>query len=311
LPRRSVQLADPPRIHAGPSRTIRLADGRTLGFDDSGTPTGVPVLFFHGFGSSRILRHPDDSVADDVGVRLISPDRPGIGLSTRLARRRLLDWPRDVEELINAEGIDRFAILAWSGGGPYALACAWVMPERVSAISLVSSAAPLTGVPDADYLYPFHRVASRAAGYAPWIIRMAMWRWARGQRSDPHRHLDLAIESMIQADQQILRNPRMRAVMIANAAELHRQGGKGLYDEALVMARRWGFPLNQVSVPVRVWHGEADDTVPADMGRYLARVIPDCRATFLPGEGHHLLYDRWREILSALRHEALRSRPDG
>ncbi|MEA2621324.1 MAG: hypothetical protein QOH61_234 [Chloroflexota bacterium] len=296
---------------ASPSQTLRLSDGRTLGFDEVGSSYGTPVLFFHGFGSSRVLRHPEDSIASDLGIRLLAPDRPGIGLSTRQPRRRLMDWPADVKELVDALGIDRFAVLAWSGGGPYALACAWAMPDRVSAIGLVSSAAPLAGVRDATYLYRMHRVASRAAGYAPWMIRLAMWRWARGQRSDPQRHLDEAIESMIEADQQILADPRLRAVMIANATELHRQGGKGLYDEALIMARRWGFPLESVSVPVRVWHGEADVTVPAEMGRYLARVLPDCQATFYPGEGHHLLYDRWREILATLRRDATRSRPDG
>lgn len=291
-------------------RTIRLRDGRLLGYDDFGAAGGVPVLFFHGFGSSRVLRHPEDSIAGDLGLRIIAPDRPGIGLSSRLARRRLLDWPADLEQLVDACGIDRFAILAWSGGGPYALAVASAMPQRVSVVGLVSSSAPLSGVRDATYLYPLHRVASRAAGYAPWMIRLAMWKWARGQRSDPEAHLRAAIESMIEADQQILRDPALQAVMIANATELHRQGGKGLYDEALVMARRWGFPLDQVNVPVRVWHGEADDTVPVEMGRYLARVLPDCRATFYPGEGHHLMYDRWREILSAVGREAARGRSE-
>lgn len=292
------------------SRSIRLRDGRTLGYDDFGQPGGVPILFFHGFGSSRVLRHPEDSIASDLGVRVIAPDRPGIGLSTRLARRRLLDWPVDLEQLLDSCGVRRFGVLAWSGGGPYALAAAWAMPDRVSVVGLVSSAAPLAGVRDANYLYPMHRVASRAAGYAPWMIRLAMWNWARGQRSDPEGHLQAAIESMVEADQQILRNPAMRAVMIQNATELHRQGGKGLYDEALVMARPWGFPLDQVQVPTRVWHGEADVTVPADMGRYLASVLPECSATFYPGEGHHLLYDRWTEILAVLGRDAARARSE-
>lgn len=295
---------------AGSARTIRLRDGRTLGYDDFGAPGGVPILFFHGFGSSRLLRHPVDGIATDLGVRVIAPDRPGIGLSTRLARRRLVDWPADLQQLLDACGIERFGILAWSGGGPYALACGWAMPERVSVIGLVSSAAPLSGVRDANYLVPMHRVASRAGVYAPWMIRIAMWNWARGQRADPEAHLEAAIESMIEADQQILADPALRAVMIANATELHRQGGKGLYDEALIMARRWGFPLEQVHVPVRVWHGESDVTVPPDMGRYLARVLPDCRATFYPGEGHHLMYDRWAEILSALGRETARGRTE-
>lgn len=278
-----------------------LPDGRLLGYDDVGPSDGVPILFFHGFGSSRVLRFPDDELAASLGVRLIAPDRPGIGYSTPRPNRRLVDWPTDVQRLADACRIDRFGIVAWSGGGPYALATAWAVPDRVSVAGLVSSAAPLSGVRNAKYLYRRHRVASRAAGYAPWTIRLAVWRWARQQRSDPEGRLEEAIQSMVEADQQILADPRMRAVMIANAAEMQRQGRRGLYDEALIMARRWGFPLDHVRVPVRLWHGEADVTVPVEMGRYLAGVLPRCTATFYPGEGHHLFYDRWSEILTTLR----------
>jgi pimeloyl-ACP methyl ester carboxylesterase len=287
------------------SQVIRLSDGRTLGFDDFGSPGGYPILFFHGFASSRVLRHPDDSIAGELGLRMIAPDRPGIGYSTRQPRRRLVDWAADVDQLASAVGIGRFGVLAWSGGGPYALACAWAMPQRVSAVAVVSASAPLAGVPDAKYLYRMHRVASRAAGYAPWMIRLAMWRWARAQRSDPQRQLDEAIESMVAADQAILQDPRLRAVMLANTTELQRQGGRGLYDEALVIARRWGFPLSAIRVPVHVWHGEADVTVPAEMGRYIAQAVPGSRSTFYPQEGHHLLYDRWAEILTTLAQEGM------
>ena len=282
------------------TRVITLADGRRLGYDDFGDPDGRAVLFFHGFGSSRVVRHPDDSIAAEVGVRMIAVDRPGIGYSTGRPGRRLLDWPADVEQLADALGFDRFGILGWSGGGPYALACAWSLPARVSVVGLVSAAAPLSGVRAASYTHRTHRVASRAADYAPWMIRLAMWRWARAQRSDPERHLEEAIESMIEADRAVLEDPKLRAVMIANAQELYRQGGRGLYDEALVMARPWGFRMEGISVPVRIWHGEADPTVPVGMGRHMARAIPGSIATFYPGEAHHLVYDRWREILAGL-----------
>jgi pimeloyl-ACP methyl ester carboxylesterase len=288
------------------ARTIRLRDGRLLGYDELGDPDGVPFLYFHGFGSSRVLRHPDESIAAESGIRLLAVDRPGIGLSTRQPGRRLLDWPRDIEQLADALGLDRFGIVAWSGGGPYALACGWSLPHRVTLIGLISAAAPLAGVgmSGADYLYPRYRVARRAADHAPWMIRLAMWRWARAQRSDPERHLDDAIEGMVEADRAVLEDPELRAVMIANATELYRQGGSGLYDEALVMARPWGFMLPGVTVPIRIWHGTDDTAVPVGMGEYLHLAIPASQATFYAGEGHHLVFDRWREILVALAAEA-------
>jgi pimeloyl-ACP methyl ester carboxylesterase len=297
--RRSLAAPGPP------SQRITLRDGRALGFDDFGDPNGVPVLFFHGFGSSRVVRHPDDSIATELGARIIAVDRPGIGLSTRLPNRRITDWPRDVEELMDRLGIDRCAIVAWSGGGPYALACGWQMPERISVVGLISAPAPLSGVPGSSgYTWPRHRAMSRTADHAPWVIALAMWRWSRQQRSDPARQLDEAIAGMVEADREILGDPALRAVMIANAAEMYRQGNGGIYDEALCMARPWGFPIEGVSVPVRIWHGVRDQVVPVGMGRYMARVVPGAVATFFPNEGHHFVYDRWREILGVIVAEA-------
>jgi pimeloyl-ACP methyl ester carboxylesterase len=293
-------------VELGPeSRRITLADGRRLGFDDFGDPDGTPVLFFHGFGSSRVVRHPDDDIAAELGARVIAIDRPGIGLSTRQPGRRVTDFPRDVAELLDVLGIERCSIVAWSGGGPYALACAWQMPERFSVVGLISAPAPLSGVPGSTgYTWPRHRAMSRTADHAPWVIALAMWQWSRQQKSDPQKHLDEAIGGMVEADREILGDPALRAVMIANASEMYRQGSGGVYDEALCLARPFGFPIGGVTVPVRIWHGAQDQVVPVGMGRYLQRNIANAVATFFPHEGHHFVYDRWREILGVIVAEA-------
>jgi pimeloyl-ACP methyl ester carboxylesterase len=291
----------------GPSsRQVTLSDGRRLGFDDFGDPDGTPVLFFHGFGSSRVVRHPDDDIARQLGARIVAVDRPGIGISTRQSNRRVTDWPQDVEQLLDILGIERCSIAAWSGGGPYALACGWRIPERLSVIGLISSPAPLSGVPGSTgYTWPRHRAMSRTADHAPWVIALAMWRWSRQQRADPAKQLDDAIAGMIEADREILGDPALRAVMIANAAEMWRQGNRGVYDEALCMARPWGFPIAAVTVPVRIWHGVRDRVVPVGMGRFLERTIANAVATYYPNEGHHFVYDRWREILAVIVAESL------
>jgi pimeloyl-ACP methyl ester carboxylesterase len=136
------------------------------------------------------------------------------------------------------------------------------------------------------------------------VIGLAMWHWSRAQKSDPEKQLDAAIAGMVDADREILGDPALRAVMIANAAEMYRQGNGGIYDEAICMARPWGFPVEGVNVPVRIWHGARDLAVPVGMGRYLERTLPNAVATFYPHEGHHFVYDRWREILGVLIAEA-------
>jgi pimeloyl-ACP methyl ester carboxylesterase len=282
------------------SRTIRLSDGRALGYVEYGEPAGRSVLFFHGFGSSRLVRHPDDSIAASLGLRMIAVDRPGIGLSTPRPGRRLLDWPRDVAQLLDLLRIERLTVVGYSGGAPYALACAFAWPDRVELCGLVSGPAPLAGVAGADYMYRVHRTAARAADRAPWMLRLAMWNWARIQLCDPERHLDAAVAGMIESDRLVMADPALRELMLRNASELYRQGRRGMYDEALVLARPWGFRPEDVRVPVVLWHGELDPTVPPAMARHIARSIPGCQARFYPGEGHHLVYERWREILATL-----------
>ena len=280
-------------------RVVRLADGRDLGFTERGDPHGLPVLFFHGFGTTRVVCPPGDS-AQRLGVRLISVDRPGLGLSHAQPGRRLLDWPRDVAEFTQLLGIDRFAIVGWSGGGPYALACARMLPERVSSVALVSAPAPLAASSEAGYLRPFDRRAVRAADHAPWVIRLAMWHWGRGQRRDAEGFFERSVADMCDADQAVLAEPELRGRMIANSAELYRQGGRGMYDEALVLARPWGFELTDLRTSIDIWHGVRDEVVPLPMANHLTEAIPNARLRLFPEEGHHLLYTHWPKILAAL-----------
>jgi pimeloyl-ACP methyl ester carboxylesterase len=281
-------------------RLITLPDGRRLGYTEFGDPDGRAVFFFHGFGTSRVICPPDVQTAVDVGVRLIAVDRPGIGLSDPRPGRRLLDWPIDVATMADRLGIGPFSVIGWSGGGPYALACGYALPERVAAIGLVSSPAPLAGIAERGYLRRLDRNAVRAAGRAPVLIRLALWHWGRPQRRDAERFFEASVAEMCAADQQILGDSVIRQRMIDNSTELYRQGGRGMYDEALVLARPWGFEVSELTVPVYLWHGERDETVPLGMAEYLARAIPTATVNIDSDEGHHLLYRRWPEILAAL-----------
>lgn len=300
-------LSPPSESYAPPAfrwreqdRVTMLNDGRRLGYAQYGDPAGRPVLFFHGLGTSRVICPPDDDLARSLRVRLIAVDRPGIGLSDPLPGRRLLDWPHDVAQLANNLKLDRFAIVGWSGGGPYAAACGHTLADRVRIVGLVSSPAPISGVPKADYLRRFDRTAALFTKRAPWMVRLALWHWGRPQRRDPVRFFDESVADMCAADQDVLADPSLRMMMIANSAELYRQGGRGMYDEALALARKWGFRPADIRAPVHIWHGEQDDTVPVSMAHYMARAIPRSVATIYPDEGHHILFSRWPEILAAL-----------
>jgi pimeloyl-ACP methyl ester carboxylesterase len=282
--------------------TTRLADGRTLAYEEWGDPAGTPILFTHGFGDSRLTRHPDDSIAERLGVRLITVDRPGIGGSDPKRVKAVAERADDLRELAGALGIERFAVLGWSGGTPTALACGARFPERVAAVGVAAGFAPFER--EGAYEGLNARMARGLPGIrkAPWLARLFMAQAARGYRRDPEKAFEQQFgEQMTAPDRAVMAEPGVRDNMLAGAVEAHRQGSKGMaLDMQLLFARQWGFDLADVRVPVRLWFGDADDLTPPQMGRYLAERLPDAELTMYPGEAHMLVLTHWQEILQSL-----------
>ena len=260
--------------------TIALPDGRQLAYAEFGDPDGEPVFYFHGFPGSRAQAAPASPIARELGVRVIAPDRPGMGASDPLPRRKLVDWPADVVALADALGISEFAVFGISGGGPYAAACAAKIPERVRAASIVSSVAPLEATSSRGFRLPF-----QLSRYAPPLAKLLFWWQGRGAEDS----LDAAVEARAAdasaADAEYWRAPFGRAVLLSTGPATENGVGP-LVREAAIYARPWRFDLGGIAVPTFVWHGEADENVPVEMGRYLADRIPTRRTHVLPGEGH-------------------------
>lgn len=277
---------------------IRLQDGRCLSYAEYGSPSGRPVLYFHGLPGSRLQRPPEISPALRRKVRLITIDRPGMGHSTFLPGRRFLDWPNDVQELANALGIDRFAVIGVSGGGPYAAACAYGIPNRLSAVALVSSLSPFTRPGIARGAIVPVRVIFSIARRCPKLLLplygLLLPMVRRGRSSRPR-----VAAFMPKPDRDVLVRPQIKAMLAEDLAEATRQGVRGAAHETALIAKPWGFKLSDIRTPVHLWHGTADTMVPVAMGQLLASAIPDCRPTWLSGEGHFLVFDRLPEILDA------------
>jgi pimeloyl-ACP methyl ester carboxylesterase len=284
-------------------RQIRLHDGRQLAYAEYGDLNGKPVLLIQGTPSTRLM-HPDESTTYELGVRLIMFDRPGFGLSDYQPNRLLMDYPNDLAELADALGITRFAVAGISGGGPYTAATAYALSDRVTAAAFISAAGPADAPHALDGITPVRRIGYWLARYAPALVQPMLWLTNNPQR-DPQQFFARYTVHNPPADQAILARPEIRAMMIANYAEATRQGLRGFARELWIVARPWGFPLRDIGVPVHIWHGEADNSTPISMARYIASMIPDCRATYLPRAGHMFLFEpeRWREMLGALVNE--------
>jgi pimeloyl-ACP methyl ester carboxylesterase len=279
-------------------KVFRLRDGRALGYTEYGDPGGTPVFFFHGSPGSRLQRHPDASIASELGVRIITIDRPGYGLSDFQPERTLLHWPADVAQLADALHLERFAAIGLSGGGPYLLACAYTMPERLTAAIVVSGMGPLDEADALEGVMPSMRLGLGIVRRAPWLARLALEPAARILRLNPIAVKKLLPVSMPKADKEAFARPDIQAIDQQDLMEAYRNGGQALHWEVLTLTRPWGFRLEDIHTKIHLWHGEQDTTVPAKLARYVARTLPDCEPRFYPGEGHTLIYHYWREILA-------------
>ncbi|HVI81474.1 MAG TPA: alpha/beta hydrolase [Chthoniobacterales bacterium] len=283
---------------------VQLKNGGELAFVEYGSAIGTPVLFCHGWPSSRTMAQLTDAAAGELGVKIISPDRPGIRDSSFQSNRRLIDWPDVVEQLADYLGFDRFRVLAISGGAPYAYATAWKIPDRVCAVAIASGAPPIIDLRDHSgllslyrrliWLYRHSRITLQAFFYVTGML-------ASIRPPERLRPLILKILRLRPCDATALEDSVAFEACFESQRRAWRASVKGLIHDAEIFGRPWGFRLEDVDVPVRLWHGTEDRAFSIDVAKYVAERLPTCVPRFIEGEGHYSLPIRHiREILADL-----------
>ena len=281
-------------------QTIKLADGRALGYAEFGDPSGIPVLFFHGFPASRLEGIVLDTPAQTVGVRLIAPDRPGFGLSDPKRGRSFSGWPDDVVQLAVHLGIYDFAVLGTSGGSPYVVACADRIPERLTAAGIVSGISPLHNravrlTMNADQRRMFVSVAR-----FPWLARRMFAQSMQEVQADfPSLLIRMAAERP-DVDKSVLERPDIKDMLRTNLTEAFRQGVASAAQELALYRGSWRLALKNVAYPIQIWQGREDVITPPSMAEELASLLPHTLTRWYPNEGHSLLFARSEEILRQL-----------
>lgn len=281
--------------------TIPLSDNRTLAYAEYGDPNGTPVFFIHGSPGSRLF-HPPEDVTKRLGVRLICTDRPGYGESTFQPNRVLLDWASDIAQLADHLGFDKFAIVGHSGGGPHTLACAYALPDRISAAGVVAGAGPMDTPNATDGMIFLHRLGFTLGRYMPWSAWYEMVKFIfREIAADPSIAIDRDKDTWPAADREILTTPEIRELCVRSDMEAYRHGLLAFAWDARLLTRPWGFKLEEIKVPVHLWHGTLDNSTTLVMARYMEEKIPNCNLTICEDEAHMLLIPRWEEILSTIK----------
>lgn len=287
-------------------KIIQLESGAHIALDEYGDPAGMPIFFCHGWPSSRTMGVLTEEAARDLGVRIISPDRPGIRQSALQTGRKLLDWPPLLRELAQNLGIEKFRILGISGGAPYAYAAAWAMPAQVEAISVVSAAPPIDELSDHSGLFTLHRWMLALYRKRPELLRKLFYA-ARPFASVrmPIRLRPMLLKLLQPCDAAVLRDSRAFEACFESQRQAWRASAEGVMADAEIYAQPWGFPLEEVRVPVRLWHGSTDRTFALRIAKEIADRLPNCKAYYVEEAGHYSLPIRhMHEILADLKQVA-------
>ncbi len=288
------------------------ASGRRIAFSQLGAAAGQPLIYAHGFPSSRREAWLLRDAAREVGARVISLDRPGYGDSDPDPKRRITDWPDDVLCVADALGLARFGLIGVSGGGPYVLACAWRLAQaeaephglqgRVTTCGLVCPLGPIYRNEQLEQMHWAARTNLRIGQQSDWLTDLVFG----GPTTAMLERWPALVEntrSLVApaADRAVLANPETNAVLNRTIADAMRNGAPGARRDLYLYTHDWDIAFQQIDLPIRLWHGQADGTVPIDHARWYAEQLPNARLTEFPDEGHYSVPFRYsRAILAEL-----------
>ena len=275
-------------------RRSQLPGGGVVAWREWGNPEGDPVVFLHGTPGSRV-QCPDPGLSTDSGVRLITLDRPGYGLSTPRAIPSVAAVPGLVGRIADDAGLEELAVIGFSGGGPFAFACGARLAHRVRRVAAVSSGGPVDELEDYRASLTGDERAFLAAGRAdPAGATKLVWDLAQWYADNPLRFLESEREP---ADKPVFDDSEFLANFSEANVEGARQGQAGMVFDWVAEGLPWGFELADIGVPVDLWVGERDPGRASLDAPEIARRIPSCDVHADPDEGHWLLISRWPDIL--------------
>jgi pimeloyl-ACP methyl ester carboxylesterase len=281
--------------------TVTLSDGRVLSYAEHGDLEGAAIIYNHPLPGARNF-NLEEPALKAAGGRSFTLERPGIGLSTRAPGPTLADWPADVAEFADALGIERFAVVGVSAGGPYALSLAVALPERVTCVGLVCALGPIVDHPefDDDFDHPLKAllpIARQDPNAAEGLLRQVLTPLGERFRADPDAYFEEWLEGW-PADQQVLfRKYRSRWMLAIEATHRDTDG----YADDIVAGLRWTFDPSEVRVPIRAWHGTEDRAAPFGLTRMVVEGAGGDVVKY-EGLGHYLgpeHHDEWAGWLVA------------
>lgn len=282
-------------------KTIKLNDGRNLSFQEYGVKGGSVVVHCHSVLGSRMeLSFNAEQICKEKNIRLIVPDRPAFGASDPDENTSYTRWAKDLEQLLDTLTVEHCYLTGYAMGGRFALACAHELPERIKRVAIISAGMPASLPSDYDGMLPLYKMNVRLARYAPKVYRMFSTMLIKGIVDNPEKFFAQLSEKLGQGDRDIVSSKDFTTDMITAMLEGGKQGGKGIIREIVQLMHDWGFDLNEIEIPVDIWHGDSDRHVPLVLSKRFNEHLKDTNNFIREGQGHFMFYTHWEEIVDHL-----------
>lgn len=282
--------------------TVVDASGAPVGLYSYGAPDGRPVFALHGVPACGAGFDWADEPARERGIRLLAPDRPGVGRSAQRADWRVADYPAMLVSLADALGIDRFGVLGYSGGGPYAVACAVELAERVTSVAVCAGSGEVGTSASSAMLDDFARTDRRMMAMSlrrPRLARAALDLMAMGATWSPKLAMKSFLSELSETDREVATAMGSPTDAMRLFTMAFQEGAHGVVADYRALAQPWGVDPAAAAVPVTVWHGSADTMVPLRHSQELAAKVPGAVLTVWEGEGHLATVTHVAEVLDS------------
>jgi len=276
----------------------KLKDGRNLAYAEYGDINGIPVFYAHGGPGSHLEGQFFHEAAIKYGFRFIATDRPGMGNSTYLENRTLLDYPSDISELADTLDIDKFGVMGWSAGGAHTTVCGYAIPERLIFNFSFAGYTNFAELPEAEkYLKSkMDQISVGLSKTHPKLFKMFFDLMGFSEKHLPKSYFKALMKEVTETDQEIAKNEEFHKLFMEDQTEAFKQGSKGVTTDAAVHYVDWGFRLKDIPIKLNVFHGTDDTMVPFEYGKHIAKNVPNCILHTIKGEGHLFPYKHLDEI---------------
>ncbi len=292
------------------SEFVELADGRCFGLARYGAENGLAVLALHGAPASRIMFDVTDAAAKKLTLQIYCPERPGYGVTPKDEAPTLETRVADLEAIADRLGLQRFAVLGVSGGGPYAVALAARLGRRVNGLALVSPMGPIAqfmaakraGTIGSEYgsVPRGHRLFFLELPKRKRLLVLQAGIGARAFKAAPNSFAKIFAQLLSRSDTKVLSQPHVEKSLVAMTLEALRHGVGGGMADLTIFSRPWPVHFERITAPAILFQGTADRIVPVPVSVWLADLIPNCRFELREGAGHFWVYDHVGEVLKSL-----------